>query len=75
MTMICAGCAKGPGQAVLERELPAPPDSLLRTVPAPPIAKGDDPKARLAQTRDALDEANGRIVNGRAWYEGVRKDF
>jgi hypothetical protein len=47
----------------------------MRPVGAPPVARGDDPKARLAQTRDALEEANGRLVAGRAWYEGVRESY
>ena len=41
----------------------------------PAVRKGDDPKARLAETRDALKEANRRIEGGRAWYEGVRESY
>lgn len=47
----------------------------MRPVDVPRLAKGDDPKARLAQTRDALAEANKRIEGGRAWYEGVRERY
>jgi hypothetical protein len=39
------------------------------------MSGGDNAKARLAQTRDALAEANGRLVNSRAWYERVRDSF
>jgi hypothetical protein len=47
----------------------------MRPVDVPPVARGDDPKARLAQTRDALTEANKRIIAGRGWYEGVRENY
>lgn len=47
----------------------------MQPVVAPKVAKGDDPKARLAQTRDALAEANQRINGGRAWYEAVRESY
>lgn len=47
----------------------------MQPVEVPPIARGDDPKARLAQTRDALKQANARINGGRAWYEAVRETY
>lgn len=47
----------------------------MRPVELPRVSKGDDPKARLAETRDALKEANKRIEGSRAWYEGVREAF
>lgn len=72
-TPTLGSCAKGPGQAVLERDLPATPDS--RPVPAPDCRKGDNPKAKLAKTLYALEEANDRIVEGRNWYDGVRRDY
>ncbi|MBR0695936.1 hypothetical protein [Bradyrhizobium lablabi] len=47
----------------------------MQPVGAPPLARDDDPKARLAETRDALREANRRINGGRAWYEAVRESY
>lgn len=35
----------------------------------------DDGRARLAQTRDALKEANSRLVKSRQWYDGVRGKY
>ena len=74
LMMICAGCVSS-RQAVLQRELPPAADSLMRPVELPRVARGDDPKARLAQSLDTLKEANKRIENGRAWYEGVRRSY
>ena len=40
---------------------------------ADPLAQpGNDPRERLAVTRDALKEANGRLAGSREWYEQVR---
>ncbi|SDC06046.1 hypothetical protein SAMN05216337_1001153 [Bradyrhizobium brasilense] len=47
----------------------------MRPVATPPVSRGDDPKAKLAETRDALGEANRRINGSRAWYEAVREDY
>jgi len=47
----------------------------MQPVAVPRVAKGDDPKVRLAETRDALKQANQRIEGGRAWYEGVRERY
>ena len=47
----------------------------MKPVDVPRVAKGDDPKARLAETRGALKEANKRIEGGRAWYGGVRESY
>ena len=47
----------------------------MQPVELPRVSKGDDPKARLAETRDALKEANKRLEGSRAWYEGVRRSY
>lgn len=47
----------------------------MRSVPAPPLARNDNAKARLAQTRDALKEANQRLESSRTWYDRVRDSF
>jgi hypothetical protein len=60
------GAAKGAAPAA---------DGLMRPVEVPRVSKGDDPKARLAETRDALKEANSRLEGSRAWYEGVRQSY
>ncbi len=47
----------------------------MQPVAVPPISRGDDPKAKLAETRDALKQANARINGGRTWYEAVRETY
>jgi len=74
LTMICAGCVSS-REAVLQRDLPPAANPLMQPVAVPRVAKGDDPKVRLAETRDALKQANQRIEGGRAWYEGVRERY
>ncbi len=38
-----------------------------------PLARpGNDSRERLAVTRDALKQANGRLQGSREWYEQVR---
>jgi hypothetical protein len=73
--MICAGCASNPAPAPLARQLPAAPVRLLNPVPVPATSLNDDARARLAQTRDALGQANRRLEEGRAWYEVVRQGY
>jgi len=45
----------------------------MQPVPVPSLKRGDDPRAKLAQTRDALFTANGRLTKSREWYDGVRQ--
>ena len=47
----------------------------MRTVPMPAVRRGDDARLKLAETRAALAKANGRIVGGCRWYDGVRRDY
>ncbi len=44
----------------------------MAPVEDPQARLGSDPRERLAVTRDALKEANGRLVGSREWYEQVR---
>ncbi|MGM4955707.1 hypothetical protein ACT4MK_10155 [Bradyrhizobium barranii] len=41
----------------------------------PSASLNSDARERLARTRDALKEANERLEQGRAWYEGVRQSY
>lgn len=75
-TMTFAGCA--PNAAKFEppnRDLPPKPAELFEPVPKPPIRKGDNPKAKLAQTRDVVDELNGKLHAAGGWYDGVRSHY
>lgn len=71
VTTICAGCAHQPTQAVLDRDLPPAP-AFLAPVKVPPLKRGDDPRAKLAETRDKLGEANARLTGAAQWYENIR---
>jgi hypothetical protein len=44
-------------------------------VSVPPLAKGEDARAALAETRAALSEANGRLRATRGWYDTVRSRY
>jgi hypothetical protein len=44
-------------------------------VPVPPVVRGDNPKAKLAETRDALGQANSRLIAGRDWYDELRQSY
>lgn len=44
----------------------------MSPVSVPSLKLNDSGKARLAQTRDALDEANGRLKESGEWYDNVR---
>ena len=70
LTMTCAACAA-------ERPKPAPvvlPEapSWLAPVAVPNIKTGMDARVALARTYTALALANGRLGEGRDWYDGVR---
>ncbi len=75
LTTICGACAHKAEPAAQARELPPPAANLMQPVAVPPLHKGDNAKARLAETRDALGEANRRLEGGRAWYQSVRDFF
>lgn len=45
----------------------------MAPVSDPSANLNDDPRARLAVTRDALKEANQRLIKSGDWYEGVRQ--
>lgn len=45
----------------------------MEPVTVPPLKRGDDPRAKLAQTRDALFGANKRLVGSKQWYDQVRE--
>lgn len=47
----------------------------MEPVPAPTIEAGMDARLVLARHRAALNEANGRIVCSRQWYEKVSKSY
>ncbi len=44
----------------------------MAPVEDPLAGPGNDPRERLAVTRDALKQANGRLQGSREWYEQVR---
>lgn len=41
----------------------------------PPVVRGTDARAALAETRVALKHANARIRCGADWYEGVAAEY
>lgn len=51
----------------------APDSRIFAPIRVPSASLNDDARARLAQTHDALKEANGRLEAVRAWYDGVRQ--
>lgn len=71
---ICVGCAsvpEPPRPEPLGRDLPALPAGLLEETAVPQLRVGDDARAKLAVTRDALKSCNFDKANGRRWYEEV----
>ena len=44
----------------------------MSPVSGPSLALKDDARARLAETRDALKEANKRLKASGEWYDEVR---
>lgn len=48
------------------------PQPLGEPVAVPELRVGDDARAALADTRAALNRANGRIVAGRQFYDDTR---
>jgi hypothetical protein len=74
LTLICAGCASN-GAVPVERDLPEAPAALVQPVAPPALHKGDDPRVRLAQTRQALFLANSRLTAMSGWYESVRESY
>ncbi|MBR0879496.1 hypothetical protein ACVMGC_010258 [Bradyrhizobium barranii subsp. barranii] len=73
--MICAGCASNPLPAPLHRDLPAVSAQIFAPVRDPSASLNSDARERLARTRDALKEANDRLEQARAWYDGVRQSY
>lgn len=47
----------------------------MEPVGAPALKLGDDARAKLARTRDALKEADRRLDGSHEWYEKVREDY
>lgn len=48
---------------------------MLPPVAEPAIARGQDARVALGHTRDALRQANGRLVRSRVIYDGVRRQY
>jgi len=71
-----SGCAtSGSVQQEINLPSPAAAGDLLKPVPVPQPKRGDDARSFAARTRAALVEANGRIVGGCRWYDGVRRSY
>jgi len=49
--------------------------SWFAPVAAPSVKPGDDARSVLARCYVALDTANGRLTDGRAWGEQQRKAY
>lgn len=49
--------------------------AFVAPVQKPPVKVGDDARLAWKKTGAALDQANGRLVQTRGWYLGVRKRF
>lgn len=47
----------------------------MAPVGVPQLAAGQNAKAGLARTGAALGEANGRLVESRAWYADLQKTY
>lgn len=76
MTVMLSGClgsSDGPS-APLQVSLPAPP-AYMQPVPVPNVHKGQDARQAVAQARQSLSQANGRLTESRSWYETLRKDY
>lgn len=70
LMMMLAGCVTS--SPPIGRQLPETPD-WLRPVPPPAIRTGMDARTLAARTMGALDQANDRLSEGRAWYERVKR--
>lgn len=54
-------------------DLPPPPE--INPVPPPAINEGASPKALAAAYIVALNRANGRVMDWRAWYDALRAGY
>jgi hypothetical protein len=70
------GCATSQVDlAPVDLPSPAAAGDLLRKVPVPPVRRGDDARAKLAETRAALAKANGRITGSCEWVDEQRLTY
>lgn len=49
--------------------------AFVSPVPKPAVKVGDDARLAWRKTDAALGQANGRLVQTREWYVGVRTRF
>lgn len=49
--------------------------AFVAPVPKPAVKAGDDARLAWRKTGAALDQANGRLVQTREWYIGVRTRY
>lgn len=68
------GCPGFSGKADLNVDLPPPP-GYMAPVAVPQPKGGEDLFTAYAMQGKALDGANGRLVNSRAWYTCQRSSF
>lgn len=72
-SMMFAACSPSRDRPPLAVTLPPPPN--IGPVTPPPIREGASPKALAAAYIVALDGANQRIMNWRAWYDALRAGY
>lgn len=74
--LMSAGCVtSGSGSGELRVDIPDTCERQLKTVDEPALRAGQDARARLGQYKGALAEANGRIVDGRECFAGIRESY
>ncbi len=58
-------------------DLPSPgaAGDLFRKVPKPPLQRGDDARAKLAEAFAVIDKANGRIVGSCRFQDAQRRHY
>lgn len=73
LTLICAGCVTTDQRdARVGTNLPPRP-SYMAPVPVPQYTLGQQPRAALGATKQALTKANKRLVKSGEFYDDLRK--
>ncbi len=76
MIATLTACAASPGSPSKPAvQIPRDCEELAKTVPYPPVAKGQNAKASVARHRAALGQANGNLEATRECQAAQRERF